>query len=130
MIDKIAFILIQNQTVLSTRTRGKEVFYIPGGKRELGETDEQTLIREVKEELNVDIKPDSISYLETFTAQSHGAKKGVMVKMTCYTATFVGSLKASNEIAELRWLHYEHMDIISEVDKKIFNYLKSKKLLK
>ena len=129
MIDKIAFILIQNGTILSTRTKGKEVYYIPGGKRESGETDGQTLIREVKEELDVDIQHDSINYLETFTAQSHGAKQGVMVQMTCYTATFEGSLTASNEIAELRWLNSGHMAIISEVDKRIFSYLKSKGLI-
>jgi len=129
MIDKIAFILIQNRTILSTRTKGKEVYYIPGGKWESGETDEQTLIREVKEELNIDIQPGSINYLKTFTAQSHGAKQGVLVKMTCYTASFKGSLKASSEIAELRWLHSADMAIISEVDKKIFGYLKSKGLI-
>lgn len=129
MIDKIAFIFIRNKYILSTRSAGKDVFYIPGGKREPSETDEQTLIREVKEELNVAILPETITYMETFTAQSHGEKEGIQVQMTCYRARFTGDLKASNEIEEIKWLHSKHMDIISPVDKKIFVYLKQNGLI-
>ncbi|WP_308287346.1 NUDIX domain-containing protein [Actinomadura parmotrematis] len=39
--------------VLSTRSRGKDVWYLPGGKREAGESDERTLLREIAEELAV-----------------------------------------------------------------------------
>lgn len=46
-VDKVAFIEIQNGKILSTKSKGKTVYYIPGGKRELEETDEQTLVREV-----------------------------------------------------------------------------------
>lgn len=129
MIDKIAFIFIQDNHILSTRSKGKDVFYIPGGKREPGETDQQTLLREVKEELNVAILPETITYMETFKAQSHGEKHGVQVQMTCYTARFTGDLKARNEIEEIKWLHSKNMDIISPVDKKIFAFLKQKRLI-
>lgn len=129
MIDKIAFILIKNKKILSTRTRGKDTYYIPGGKREPGETDAETLIREVQEELSVAILPETIQYVDTFLAQSHGSAQGTMVQMTCYTASFVGALSASNEIAELRWLTSADTAIISAVDKKIFAYLKSKSLI-
>jgi 8-oxo-dGTP pyrophosphatase MutT (NUDIX family) len=129
MVDKIAFILIENRFILSTRSKGKDVFYIPGGKREHGETDVQTLIREVKEELTVVIKPESIRYLETFTAQSHGEKQGVLVQMTCYTASYAGELIPSSEIEEIRWLNSSDTDLISPVDKKIFTFLKRNGLI-
>ena len=129
-VDKIAFIHIVDGKILSTRTRGRNKFYIPGGKREARETDEETLVREVKEELAVNIIRKTISYLGTFQAQSDGATKGVIVKMTCYTADYSGNLKASSEIEELRWLDTSDLDIISEVDKKIFAFLKAKGLLK
>ena len=128
-VDKIAFIHIVNGKILSTRTRGCNKFYIPGGKREARETDEETLVREVKEELAVNIIRKTISYLGTFQAQSDGATKGVIVKMTCYTADYSGNLKASSEIEELRWLDTSDLDIISEVDKKIFAFLKTEGLL-
>ena len=62
VIDKIALIKIENGQILSTRSKGKNKYYIPGGKRENNETDEQTLIREIQEELSVDIIPESIEY--------------------------------------------------------------------
>jgi 8-oxo-dGTP pyrophosphatase MutT (NUDIX family) len=74
-IDKIAFIEIQQGKILSTKSKGKTKYYIPGGKRESGESDEQTLIREIAEELSVTIIPNTAEYIGTFSAQSDGEKK-------------------------------------------------------
>ncbi len=125
-IDKIAFIVTKNGQTLSTRSKGKTKYYIPGGKRETGETDEQTLIREVREELNVKIIANTIQYVGTFSAQADTAKEGVMVKMTCYSAQYEGVMTPTSEIEEIKWLNYKDMDLISEVDKKIFAFLKEK----
>ncbi len=129
-IDKIAWIETKNGKILSTRSKGKEKFYIPGGKREDNESDEETLIREIKEELSVVIIKDTIEYLGAFKAQSDGAEEGVLVKMTCYKAKFEGTLLADNEIEEIQWLDSSHTSIISEVDKKIFSFLKEKREIK
>ena len=123
-VDKIAFIETKNGQILSTKSKGKSKYYIPGGKRELGETDEQTLTREVFEELDVKIKSKTIKYVGTFKAQSDEAKEGVLVKMTCYKAKYDGVLKPKSEIEEIKWLNYKDLNIISEVDKKIFAFIK------
>jgi 8-oxo-dGTP pyrophosphatase MutT (NUDIX family) len=123
-VDKIAFIKTKNGQILSTKSKGKSKYYIPGGKREFGETDEQTLVREILEELSVKIKTNTIEYVGTFKAQSDGAKEGVLVKMTCYKAEYEGVLKASSEIEEIKWLNYKDLEIVSEVDKIIFGFLK------
>jgi 8-oxo-dGTP diphosphatase len=128
-IDKIALIIIENGKILSTKSIGKNKYYIPGGKRENNETDHQTLIREIKEELSVDILQKTVRYVGTFIAQSDGNAEGVNVKMTCYKADYIGVLKKNNEIGEIRWLNYNDLDIISEVDKIIFNFLKKNKEL-
>lgn len=125
-IDKIAFIEIQEGKILSTRSKGKTKYYIPGGKRERGESDEQTLIREISEELSVAIVPDTAKYIGTFSAQSDGAKEGIHVIMTCYKAAYSGNLKANSEIEEIKWLNCKDLEIISEVDKKIFLFLYEK----
>ncbi|MCC9072009.1 NUDIX domain-containing protein [Flavobacterium sp. F-65] len=129
-IDKIAFIEIQNGKILSTKSKGKTKYYIPGGKREEGESDEQTLIREISEELSIDILPNTSEFIGKFSAQSDGAKEGINVIMTCYKAKYSGSLMANNEIEEIRWLSYNELDIISEVDKKIFKFLNERGELK
>lgn len=129
-IDKIAFIEIQKGKILSTKSKGKTKYYIPGGKRENGESDEQTLIREIAEELSVAITPNTAEYIGTFSAQSDGEKEGINVIMTCYKAKYSGTLKANSEIEEIKWLNYNDLDIISEVDKKIFSFLNEKGELK
>ncbi|MBQ6288294.1 MAG: NUDIX domain-containing protein [Clostridia bacterium] len=130
VIDKVAFLYVQDGKILSTRSKGKDKYYIPGGKREAGETDIETLVREVKEELSVDIIESSAKFYGVFEAQAHGKAEGVIVKMTCYTAEYSGELKADSEIAEVVWLTTEDIDSVSPVDKLIFADLHEKGLLK
>ena len=55
MIDTLAWIAIQDKHMLSTKSVGKNKYYIPGGKREAGETDAAALCREIKEELSINL---------------------------------------------------------------------------
>ena len=130
VIDKVAFLYLQDGKILSTRSKGKDKYYIPGGKREAGETDIETLVREVKEELSVDIIESSAKFYGVFEAQAHGKAEGVIVKMTCYTAEYTGELKADSEIAEIVWLTMADIESVSPVDKVIFADLHEKGLLK
>lgn len=129
MIDKIAWIYIKDKKILSTLSKGKDTYYIPGGKRENFENDVETLTREIKEELSVDILMDSIKYYGTFKAQAHGKKEGIVVKMSCYMADFKGILKEDSEIDKIVWLKYCDVDKISPVDKLIFEDLHNKGLI-
>ena len=103
-IDKLAWICIQQKKVLVARSKGKPVFYMPGGKRDPGETDAQALVREIKEELSVDLKPETLSYVHQIRAQAHGKPEGVMVKITCYSGEFEGAIQPAAEIEEVRWV--------------------------
>ena len=129
-IDKIAFIYLKDGKILSSLSKGKDTYYIPGGKRENNETDHETLIRECKEELTIDIIRNTIKYYGTFEAQAHGKAEGILVKMTCYMAEFEGELKPNSEIQEMKWLDYSNLDVkISPVDELIFKDLFDKKLI-
>ena len=123
LIDKIAWIYLKERRVLSTRSTGKDVYYLPGGKREAGESDVETLVREIREELSIHIDASSVVHLGTFEAQAHGHAVGVTVRMTCYTAGFTGELVAANEIAEVTWLSMCDRERVSPVDKIIFDHL-------
>ncbi len=126
VIDKLAWIETQRGQILSTRSRGKDKYYIPGGKREPGESDEQALVREVLEELSVQLTSDSMAYVGTFEAQADGHPEGTTVRMTCYRASYTGTLKPSSEIEALRWLNDGDRDLIAEVDHLIFDFLKER----
>lgn len=123
MIDKVAWIVVRDGRILSTRNHGLEVFYLPGGKREAGETDVDTLTREIKEELTVDIIAPTMALFGTFTAPAHGRSAGILVQMTCYTAEATGDLAASHEIAEYAWLSYADRGRVSATDQLVFDHL-------
>ena len=128
-IDKLALIEIQNRKILETRNRGKDKWYVPGGKREEGETDQQALIREVKEELLVDIIPETIEHFGTFEAQAHGKHEGMIVRITCYTAKYNGELTPSAEVEKMGWFDYSRRNDVAPVDQLLFDDLKSKDLI-
>jgi 8-oxo-dGTP diphosphatase len=128
-IDKLAWIEIKDQKVLETLSRGKDTWYIPGGKREAGETDQQALIREIKEELRVELIPESIKHYGTFEAPAHDKPAGTFIRMTCYTARYTGTLKPSAEVEKMDWFGYSKKGSTSAVDHLVFDDLKKKKLI-
>ena len=129
VIDKIAWLHLYSGQVLSTRSHGKDRYYFPGGKREPGETDAQTLLREIEEELTVALDPASLVHAGTFEAPAHGHPAGVLVRMACYYATYTGTLRPAAEIAEVTWLTYQHRAQVSAVDQLIFDWLQAQGLL-
>ncbi|GGG51736.1 NUDIX hydrolase [Hymenobacter glacieicola] len=129
LIDKIAWLHLHEGRLLSTRSRGKDRYYIPGGKREAGETDAQTLLREIKEELTVDLDLATVVHAGTFTAPAHGHAQGVLVQMTCYYAEYTGTLQPAAEIEEVVWLTYHDRPAVSAVDQLIFDWLREQQLL-
>jgi 8-oxo-dGTP diphosphatase len=130
MIDKIAWLHLDDGHLLSTRSRGKDRYYLPGGKREPGETDAQTLLREIEEELTVVLDPASLTHVGTFEGPAHGHPDGVLVRMTCYWAPrYAGTLQPAAEIEEVVWLTYRHRPQVSLVDQVIFDWLYQQHLL-
>ena len=123
LIDTVAWVLVEDGRILCVRTRGKDVFYIPGGKREAGETELDALVREINEELAVDLVPESVRHFGTYQAQAHAQGDGVEVLMSCYTAGYLGTPAASSEIEELDWLGYADRRRVAPVDQLLFDDL-------
>lgn len=128
-IDKLAFIYVKDHKVLVTLSKGKEIWYIPGGKREGVETDIEALTREVKEELNVELRPETVRHFGTFEAQAHGKEEGTTIRMTCYMGDVKGEMVASSEIAQVDLFEFSQKEKTSLVDHLIFNELKEKDLI-
>ncbi|MFI5615530.1 NUDIX domain-containing protein [Amycolatopsis sp. NPDC051903] len=103
-IDALAWVHVRDRRLLSVRTRGKEKFYLPGGKREPGESDVAGLCREIREELGVELDPLSFRFFALLDERADGFADGRRVRMTCYTAEHTGEPVPSAEIAEAAWL--------------------------
>jgi 8-oxo-dGTP diphosphatase len=117
VIDTVAWVRLEDGRILCGRPRGKDVFYIPGGKREGAETDLQTLLREITEELAVVLLPDTVRHVGTYEA--------AQVRMSCYTADYQGTLMASSEIDELAWFSYADRSRVPPVDQLLFDDLQA-----
>jgi 8-oxo-dGTP diphosphatase len=120
VVDTVAWVHLEDGRILCARPRGKDVFYVPGGKRENGESDQQTLMREVAEELTVALRADTVRHVGTYQAEQ---PDGLVVQMSCYTAEYSGTLAASSEIDELGWFSYADRPRVPPVDQLLFDDL-------
>lgn len=103
-VDALGWVHVKDGRLLAVRTAGKSAFYLPGGKREAGESDLDALRREVREEVTVRLLPDTMIPLGKFRAPAHDYPAGTSVDLACYTADFEGEIKAASEIEEVAWL--------------------------
>lgn len=130
IIDKVALIHIKDYKVLSTISKNKDRYFLPGGKRENNESDVDCLKREIWEELNVNIIDDSIVFFGSYEAPAYGHSSNTVVQMLCYFADFTGELIASSEIESFHWLEFKDKEKTSFVDQIIFDALHSKGLIR
>jgi len=94
-----AAIVAERGLLLVSKQAAPEVFYLPGGKPEPGETNEACLSREVAEELGASIETSRL-----FTVVSGvAALEGTPMEMTVYLATLDREPRAASEIAALDW---------------------------
>ncbi|PWQ97524.1 NUDIX hydrolase [Leucothrix arctica] len=128
-IDKLAWLYVRDGKLLTARSKDKTLFYIPGGKREQGETDEQALVREIQEEITVDLVTDTITYAETFKAPADGKNTDIDVKLTCYYADYTGELVADAEIEEIAFIAFEDRHRCSLGSIKAMEWLKAEGLM-
>ena len=122
-IDKLAWVHVVERKLLVVRSHAREMLYLPGGKRDAGESDQQALIREIREELSIELKPASILPAGVFCAQADAMPDGVDVRMTCYRSDFDGRLQIAHEIAEMRWLDSTDRTQFSAVGRQVLDQL-------
>lgn len=98
---KIAGIIIKNKKLLMVRKYDEPHFIMPGGKVLDGESEQETLRRELKEELNVKLL--SMKKFKTWEAP-HFREKNKVVKMQTFFVEIQGEPKATKEINEIKWI--------------------------
>jgi 8-oxo-dGTP diphosphatase len=99
IIVKCAAAIVRDKSLLLARKRGTATFISPGGKPLPGEDYLSCLIREVREELDVEVRAQT--YLGTFKGIS--AFESVPVEMHVYLTEIHGDPRASTEIEEIVW---------------------------
>ena len=85
LIALLALINENNEVLISLRKHKKEYngyWEYPGGKVEAGETLEQAIKREIKEEINLEISKNCIAPL-TFGVDQHGTSQTILFLYVC-----------------------------------------------
>lgn len=109
-INVVAAILIHNNLVFACQ-RGygefKDGWEFPGGKVEAGESPEEALRREIREELEVEVNVgDLIDTIEYDYPAFH-------LSMKCYACTIAGGSPHLLEHEAARWLSADQLDTVA-----------------
>ena len=102
-IDKIGGIILKDKELLVVKKRTKdnrEEYIIPGGRREKGESDFETLKRELMEELQIEL----ISSEHFGGFDDVAVFENIPIHIEVYFATFTGVPQCDSEIKELVWI--------------------------
>ena len=122
----VAAIIVRDRRIFATQ-RGygewKDWWEFPGGKIEHGETPEDALKREIREELATEIEMD-----ELFTTVEYDYPK-FHLTMHCYLCTIVNGELSLLEHEDARWLAIDELDSVKwlPADKDVIEKLTTTK---
>ena len=100
VLHKIGGIIVKDGKVLAVRMKNTKEFIIPGGGHESGETHEDTLRRELKEELLVDL----LSHKPIGVYKDRAIWSDEPLLAHVYLVEVSGKPTPSTEIVEHQWL--------------------------
>ncbi|MEK7086414.1 MAG: NUDIX domain-containing protein [Patescibacteria group bacterium] len=103
-IHKAGGILIKEREFLISRSKGKSFFVAPGGKLEKGETPEEALQRELKEEFTIRIELEDLEKFGTFYAPAIGMEDKYLQSDIFLVHKWKGEIQPDNEIEEIMWI--------------------------
>jgi len=110
----VGAVIIKDGKILLEKRKndpGKGKWSIPGGLVELGESVEQTVIREVKEETGLDVKkPEHIDVVDNVVRDENGEVKYHFVIIDYFVKLKGGTLKAASDAEELKWITFDEVD--------------------
>ncbi|MFC7326453.1 NUDIX hydrolase [Marinactinospora rubrisoli] len=129
VVDAVAWVHVRDGRLLNVRSAGKDALYLPGGKREPGESDVEVLVREVREELAVRLRPETARLFAVVDADAHGYPDGTRVRLLCYTAEHEGEPTPSAEIRELAWVDGAAAERCAPAGRRVLEVLRERGLL-
>ena len=106
-IHTAGLVVIRDKKLLLAFSNNKRAFYLPGGKTNDGETPQQSLIREIKEELDIDILPERLHWYTHITAPAYGELNGMIMEQECYRYELEEEPRPSAEIGPVKYFDWD-----------------------
>lgn len=104
-IYKAGGILIKDRKFLISRSKGKSFFISPGGKLNVIETPEGALVRELKEEFNIDVASQNLEKFGTFHAPAAEQEDRYVQIDVFLVKEWEGDIQPNSEIEEILWIN-------------------------
>ena len=110
----VGAVIIKDGKILLEKRKndpGKGKWSIPGGLVELGESVEQTVIREVREETGLEVEePEHIDVVDNVIRDENGEIKYHFVIIDYFVKLKGGTMKAMSDAEELRWVTFDEVE--------------------
>ncbi len=123
IIDTVGWIYILDRKILCVKSPGNPFFTVPAGIRISGESDAEALFREMKGLFHIELTLRSLTFIGIFEGKAVGREPAILLRKTCYTASFVGPILPDPGPEEIVWLSYKDRTSVSEADQLIFDFL-------
>lgn len=109
-----AMIINEKGQILLQKRADRDKWGLPGGCQELGERFQDTVIREVKEEANLDIKEEDLELVDIVSGASRRndyPNGDIVINNTALYCVwnYSGSLKWDFESKEMRFFDFDHL---------------------
>lgn len=98
-----AVAVVRDRRVLMVTARDRDVYYMPGGKVDPGETSAQAAAREAFEEVALPLRPEDLEELFEVRTQAHGEAEGRQVHMRVFRAWTDDEPVPSAEVGAVHW---------------------------
>lgn len=100
-------VVTKNNQLLLAYSNNKNAWYLPGGKVDKGETSKDALIREIREELNIDLQPDKIEEYKHISAPAYGESPELIMEQDTFRYNLTENIQPSHEIAAVKYFDLE-----------------------
>ena len=128
LIEVVAAIIRKGDKIFATQ-RGygewKDWWEFPGGKMEVGETPEEALKREIREDLSTEISVDEFIYTVEYDYPRF------RLKMHCYLCSLLKEALHLNEHKAAKWLSVDNLDSVKwlPADVNVLEVIKSRNFI-
>ncbi|WP_373072643.1 NUDIX hydrolase [Zeaxanthinibacter enoshimensis] len=128
-VDRLAWVNIREGKLLALQFKEHVAMELPGGRRIPGRSDAANLQNLLEIELGLQPVMSTLTYLHTFEDQGSATSHGGILRQTCYSAEFKGTIRPHPSVRSVAWLGREELGKLAPSSRIIADYLVSRGLL-